>query len=62
MISSLPGSVSRMHVELLAKPYVSTSVLEALSGKLDIKRGSPSIDALPGDIDNRGTMTFIPGE
>ena len=40
LISSLPGSASRMHVESLA---MSTSVLEALPGKLDIKRHEPSI-------------------
>ena len=30
LVSSLPGSASRMHVELLSKPRDSTSVLEAL--------------------------------
>ena len=43
LISSLPGSVSRMHFESIRKPRGSTSVLEALPGKLDIKRHSPSI-------------------
>ena len=43
LISSLPGSTSRMHVEPLGKPRDSTSVLKALSGKLDIKKHSPSI-------------------
>ena len=38
LVSSLPGLVSRMHVELLGKPHDSTSVLEVLLGKLDIKR------------------------
>ena len=38
LISSLPGSPSRKHVELLGKPHNSTSILEALPGKLDIKR------------------------
>ena len=42
-ISSLPGSASRTHVELLGKLAMSTSILEALPGKLDIKRHSPSI-------------------
>ena len=42
-ISSLPGRASRMHVEWLGKPRDSTSILEALPGKLDIKRHSPSI-------------------
>ena len=43
LTSSLPGSASRMHVELLGKPRYSTSILEALAGQLDIKRHSPSI-------------------
>ena len=43
-ISSLPGWASRMHVELLGKPRDATSVLEALPGKFDIKRHSPSIE------------------
>ena len=51
LISSLPGSALRMHVESFGKPplcecmlsrlaslAMSTSVLKALSGKLDIKR------------------------
>ena len=42
-ISSLPSSASTTHVESLDKPSDSTSVLEALTGKLDIKRHSPSI-------------------
>ena len=40
LISSLPGSALRTHVESLGKPRDVTSVLEALSGKLDIKRHS----------------------
>ena len=43
LVSSLPGSASRRHVQSLGKPQYSTSVLEALPGKLDIKRPSPSI-------------------
>ena len=43
MMSSLPGSASRLHVETLGKPLDSTSVLKALPGKLDIKRHSPSV-------------------
>ena len=42
LISSLPGSASRMHVESLGKPRDSTSVFVALPGKLDIKRLSLS--------------------
>ena len=43
LISSLPGSASRKHVETLGKPRASTSVLKAFPGKHDIKRHSPSI-------------------
>ena len=43
LISSLPGSDSRTHVESLGLPSNSTCVLEAEPGKLDIKRHSPSI-------------------
>ena len=40
LISSLPGSASRTHVESRG---LSTCILEALPGKLDIKRHSPNI-------------------
>ena len=53
LISSLPGSALRTHVESLGKPRdvnmrsaslaMSTCVLKALPGKLGIKRHSPSI-------------------
>ena len=43
LMSSLPGSASRRHVKRLGKPLDSTSILEALPGKLDVKRYSPSI-------------------
>ena len=45
LISSLPGSALRMHCILnrSASLAMSTSVLKALPGKLDIKRHSPSI-------------------
>ena len=44
LMSSLPGSAFRMHVESLGKSRNSTlSVLEALPGKLDIKRHSPKL-------------------
>ena len=49
LISSLPGSALRTHVESLGKPPMSTSVLKALHGKLDIKRHSPSILYLLGN-------------
>ena len=41
--SSLPGSLLTMHVDSLGKPRDSTNVLKAMTGKLDIKRHSPSI-------------------
>ena len=43
LISSLPVSASKTQVELLSKPLDSTSILEVLPGKLDIKRHSPRI-------------------
>ena len=41
LISSLPGSALRTHVESLGKPRDVNN--KALPGKLDIKRHSPSI-------------------
>ena len=43
LISMLPGSALRTHVESLSSLAMSTSVLKALPGKLDIKRHSPRI-------------------
>ena len=43
LISNLPGSTSRIHVESHNKPHDSTRVLKALPGKLDIKGNSSSI-------------------
>ena len=43
LISILLGSALRNHVESLASLAMSTGVLKALPGKLDIKRYSPSI-------------------
>ena len=43
LISSLPGSALRMKDESLRKPCDSTSILKALSGKLEIKRLSSCI-------------------
>ena len=44
LISRLPGSALRTHLESFGKSLaMSTSVLKALLGKLDIKRHSPSI-------------------
>ena len=41
---------------------MSTSVLKALPGKLEVKRHSPTIEALPGVLGNRGSRAFISGE
>ena len=47
LISSLPVSATKMHVESLCKPHDSTSIFIALPGKFDfIKRHSPSILSL----------------
>ena len=43
LISSLPGSALRTHVESLASLAMSSSVLKALPGKLDNKIPSPSV-------------------
>ena len=43
LVSILPGSTLRTFVESLASLAMSTSVLKALPGKLDIKRLSSSI-------------------
>ena len=43
LVSSLPGSALRTHVELLGMPGDSSSRLEVIAGKLCIKRLSPSI-------------------
>ena len=43
LISSLPGSVWRTHVDWLSKPGDSTNFLEASPDKLEIKRQSSSI-------------------
>ena len=42
LISSLPDSASRTHAKSLCKSGNLTSILEALPGKLDIKRHSPN--------------------
>ena len=50
LISSLPGSASIMHVESRGlrstSLAMSTAILEALPGKLYIKRHSPNIPTL----------------
>ena len=65
LISSLPGSTLRRMLNRSASLAMSTSILKALPGKLDIKRPSPSIlyissshvmstsvlKALPGKLD-----------
>ena len=43
LISSLPGSALRMHIESLGKPRDVNMRSQALPGKLDIKRHSPSM-------------------
>ena len=43
LVSSLPGSALRAHVESLGKLCDVNKLLTALPGKLDIKRHSPSI-------------------
>ena len=43
LIQSLPGYDLRMLVESLGKLAMSTSILKALPGKLDMERFSPSI-------------------
>ena len=43
LISSLPGSALRRMLNRSANLAMSTSILKALPGKLDIKRHSPSI-------------------
>ena len=63
-ISSLPGSALRTHVESLASLKMSTSVLKALPGKLDIKRHSPSflyLQTLSIDILTKLHFHFVVG-
>ena len=48
LISSLPGSASRRHVESLCKPCDVNCVLKVLPGKLDMERHSPSIVCFNG--------------
>ena len=43
LISSLPGSAMRTHVESHGKPRDVNTCPQSLPGKLDIKRHSPSI-------------------
>ena len=49
LISSLPGSALRTHVESLGKPPMSTSVLKALPGKLDRERSGSVVECLTPD-------------
>ena len=46
LISSSPGLALRTHVDI-ARPAMSTSVLKAEPGNLDIKRHSPSTLYIP---------------
>ena len=50
LISSLPGSALRRMLNHSASLAMSTCVLKALPGKLDIKRHSPSILYLSVDL------------
>ena len=50
LISRLPGSGLKTLVESLASLAMSTSILKALPGKLDIKRHSPTV--LPPNSDS----------
>ena len=59
LISSLPGSALRTHVESLGSLAMSTSVLKALPGKLDIKRPSPSIFYSFGDRESTQPIAEI---
>ena len=43
LISSLPGSALRTHIQSLSKPCNVNKRSKSLPGKLDIKRHSPSI-------------------
>ena len=47
LISSLPGSALKCMLNRSASLKMSTSLLKALPGKLDVKRHSPSILYLP---------------
>ena len=52
LVSSLPGSDSRTRVlNHSASLAMSTSVLKALPGKLDIKRHSPTVVPIKSDSD-----------
>ena len=52
LISSLPGSASRTHGELLGKPRDSTGILKALPGKLRKPRESTNVlEDLPCKLD-----------
>ena len=57
LISSLPGSALRTHVNFSASLAMSTSVLKALPGKLDIKRHSLSILYLSYDVASGSELT-----
>ena len=49
LISSLPGSALRTHVDSLGKPPISTSVLKALPGKLERERSGSVVECLTRD-------------
>ena len=63
LISSLPGSAKEWMLNQSASLAMSTSVFEALPGKLDIKRHSPSILYLFGSIYSKNPCVlplFVP--
>ena len=65
LISSLPGSASRTHVESVSKPRDLTSVLEALPGKLDKIPGLASrthVESLGKPRDSTSFLEAMPGK
>ena len=63
LISSLPGSALRTHVESLGKPRDVTSLLKAWPGKLDIKRHSPSILYISASLTmSTSVLKALPGK
>ena len=63
LISSLPGSAKESMLNQSASLAMSTSIFEALPGKLDIKRHSPSILYLFGSIHSKNPCVlplFVP--
>ena len=59
LISSLPGSALRMHVESFDTPHDVNKRSQSLPGKLDIKRRSPSILYLYHPISTAYSRTIM---